>query len=331
MRVHEIIHELRKQHPPSAVPSKTWLYELRRTIQHPHVAKSSPKGDGRGRKRVIKPSQKRTLERLLRYNHRPGRAYTCRRLAAELGVTCSVPTVWRAIKTIPGAKARRPRKAILLNERQKRRRRQFARLALKQDIAKFWLQTTYVDEKKFKTSGPDSLPRVFTMGKKRVTRTTPEHSSSGVMVWMGLGPDGIIGPHRCNGTLTGPAYLAILQKYLGDMSPYLFQDRAAAHKAKANLQWLAEQGVTEVQDDLCTAPKLVELNIIENMWGIFQARLYKNNPPFRTPDQLYRDIEKLAREMNETGEARQRYVAMASSIHRRARAVLAAGGGEASK
>lgn len=268
----------------------------------------------------------KTLVRFIRINHREGRQLSLTQIHQELGLTCSIQTLRRAVKRIPGAVARKPLKALHLSEAQKTKRRKFVKIALRDLEPEFWKGVVFADEKKFSLSGPDSRPPVWTMGGRRAIHRRHPCTRIGVMVWMGFGPEGIIGPEWVRQTVKKETYIEILKKYRGDLSPVFMDDGAAAHRAKLVKKYCLKCRIQRVCDVVCDAPKLVEVNVIENLWSILQRRLFQSGTIFETPDALFLGIQEVVNRMKALEQDKELYETLTDAIPKRLKRIKAVRG-----
>lgn len=282
-------------------------------------------------RKVIKEDKRKELVRLLRYNHRIGRQHTPKQFIQQLEVKCCEKTMRRAIKSVPGAVARKPLQVLQLTPPQKTKRLRFAKKALKDQNPRFWKRVVFADEKKFSLSGPDSSPPVWTLRERRAIRLRHPCTRLGVMVWMAIGPEGIIGPEWVRKTVTAVSYEAILEKYRSQLSRVFMDDAAAAHRADLVRQFFSKYRIRRVCDVVFNAPKLVEINIIENLWSVIQRRLFQSGMVFETPEALFLGIQRVVDAMRLEKEDRQLYQTYTDAIPKRLKQIKANRGGMITK
>jgi hypothetical protein len=176
---------------------------------------------------------------------------------------------------------------------------------------------TFVDEKKFSASGPDSPQKIWCLAGHEPVR--PMHSSSrvGVMVWMGIGPNGIVGPVRIEGTLTGSRYLKLIESVDKELTNRILDDWATSHSTTEVLTYMDSARIENVRFSACVPPKLVELNIQEQIWSNVEYRVWQGNPSFSTVNQLWERIVKVCDEVRREGADRRWYQALVQTIPRR--------------
>lgn len=304
-------------------PSIEWIKTVRRSPK----GKPASELKKRGRKTILNDKHMKTLTRLLRYNHKEDRWYSPSRMAQELQVECSGRTIRRALHSIPGARARKPRKVLLLNVNQRKKRLAFSKRGKGKSVEEYWRTVTYMDEKKCSLSGPDSEPPVWTLGEKRAERKQHASTRLGVMIWGAIGPEGLLGPKWIEGTLTSKDYINILEEYEEDISERIMDDGAGAHRGRIISEYMEEVGVSRVCDELGDAPKLVEVNIIENVWPMLERRAHKAGRVFESNEELFKALYSVADDMRASGEDVKMYERLTRTIPRRLQAIEAAKGG----
>lgn len=306
-----------------APPSTRWI----RSVRKCPLGTPASERKKLGRKRILSDKNVKSLHRIIRYNHKDGRWLTPTSMRKELGVLCHERTVRRELRRIPGARPRKPQKKLYLSELQKKKRRKFVIKAHNKSLKAYWKTITYIDEKKFSMSGPDSMAPVWTLGKKRVISHQQPNNRQSVFVWAGLGPQGLVGPEWVQKTMKGPEYVKILEKYEAQLQDRIMDDGAGCHIANITRDYLEEAGITRVSDDCGRAPKLVEINKIENVWPMLESRVHRGGAVYREPQQLWEAIEREADKMKASGEDKKLYHNMTNNIPQKLRAIKAAQGG----
>jgi len=102
-----------------------------------------------------------------------------------------------------------------------------------------------------------------------------------VMIWGGVSKRGKTTLHFVSGTINALRYVDILQRHLvgpgSRMFPHGFvlqQDRATPHTAKLTSKWLDQKNIPH----FLTPPNSPDLNPIELIWNIMEARVAKRSP-----------------------------------------------------
>ncbi len=67
------------------------------------------------------------------------------------------------------------------------------------------------------------------------------------------------------------------------------QDNAKPHTAEATISWLKENKIYGCD----WPPYSPDLNLIENLWGIIQDKLYSCNERLRTSEEVWAEIQKI--------------------------------------
>ncbi len=131
---------------------------------------------------------------------------------------------------------------------------------------------------------------------------TIQHGGVSVMFW-GCFSRRAWGPLIvCEGKQKAADYLKLIQDHVepeleASEVPLIFmQDNCSIHKAKTVMDHLAQK---EIQT-LDWPPQSPDLNPIENVWAIIKQKLYQNNRPPATKDELIRQVFEIWESFDET-------------------------------
>jgi len=119
---------------------------------------------------------------------------------------------------------------------------------------------------------------------------TLRFGGSSIMVWGCLKGDGSRKLIRCPHRLDSSAYQRVLQEGLSglhDEESIFMQDGAPCHRSKSTQMYLDRQNICLMVD---WPPLSPDLNIIENVWSILKANVYKHN--CKTLDSLWDALQK---------------------------------------
>jgi hypothetical protein len=261
------------------------------------------------------------LRRAVKDNKLFGQAKTAAQLAASIpGKTVSKSTIIRELHSWPDIKRVKPRKSLYLTSEQIANR-YLASQTLKDLPKAFWKTVTFMDEKKFSASGPDSVQRIWSLAGHEPLRATHTSSRLGVMVWMAIGPHGLLGPFRINGSLTGVSYARLLKRYAYQLSLRAYDDWATCHSTNEVLRFFENQGIEHIRFSQLIPAKLVELNIQEQVWSYIVRLVYEGNPCFRNAGELWSRIVLVCNQVRATGKDKEWFDSLAATIPERMRSI----------
>jgi hypothetical protein len=183
-----------------------------------------------------------------------------------------------------------------------------------------------MDEKKFSASGPDSVQPIWAIKGHEPSRFTHTCSRVGVMVWMGIGPNGFIGPRRIQGTLNSTRYTQLLKTVAPQLSNRGLDDTATCHSTDEAVQFWQDEGIENVRYSEQVPPKLVELNVQEQVWANIERRVWACNPAFPNANALWARICEVCDEAHANGEDKAWFASLTASIPRRMEAICKAKG-----
>jgi hypothetical protein len=141
------------------------------------------------------------------------------------------------------------------------------------------------------------------------------------MVWMAIGPYGLIGPIRINGSLTGKAYTTLLESVADKLSLRAFDDWATCHSTNAPLLFLQNKGIEHVRYSERIPAKLIEVNVQEQVWSCVQRLVYDGNPCFANANALWSRIVFICDQLRANGQDVKWYRALVATIPKRLRLV----------
>jgi hypothetical protein len=274
-----------------------------------------------GVKKILSVRQISWLRRQIKLNQNPGEAKDAKQLADSMpGRKVSSNTIIREIRSWPDILRIKPRKALYLRPMNVKARYKGARRLCTVPAA-FWSTVDYLDEKKWSASGPDSPQPIWCLKNREPQRAIHTSSRVGVMVWMGIGPDGLLGPYRIAGAINGASYTKILEEHEVHFGQRLYDDWATAHSTNKALKFLDLRGIENIRFSLCIPAKLTEVNIMEQVWAFFQRLVYKGNPAFPNANTLWNRIASIASEVKAAGQDKEWYKRLAATVPDRMKAI----------
>lgn len=175
----------------------------------------------------------------------------------------------------------------------KRRRLAWAR-AHKSWTAAKWNKVLWSDESYFRVVLGSTGPRVL---RTREEANNPEcfrrcvQKPGSICVWGCFASKGVGPLHVVNGTVTGEAYVNILQQHLPTARRTLFhnkgyvfqQDNARPHTARVTSAWIRRQRL-RVLPWPASSP---DLNPIENLWRYLKRRVNRRRPRTQNDLRMY--------------------------------------------
>lgn len=236
-------------------------------------------------------------------------------------------TIRRALAS-HGLKNRRPYKGLMLTQRRRGGRLNWARLHLRW-TRRQWGSVLFSDESKFNVSFADGRMRVWrSRGTRFDDRCVTEYDRWGggsVHVWGGITAFEKTDLVVLIGNVTAQTYIndvlrPVVVPFMGrHLRRGLFQqDNARAHTARATMQFLNQNGIN-VLDWPSFSP---DLSPIEHLWDELGRTVRKRNPPPQNVQQLR---QALIAEWNNLPQ--QKVLTLIQSMRRRIQACINANGG----
>ena len=265
---------------------------------------------------------KRYLNRLIRVHG----IRTTSKLHAEVQQhthTLSKRSVLRALQSMKTLQFKRPQRRCLLTVVLRRRRVQWVRDCLDENIN--WRQALFADEKVWYIDGPDRRAQVWQDVRdppQIIPRTGARNQS--VRVWGAVSVDFVPDLICLPATFNSTAYCDVLAKVMVTQQVkqqhILFHDRHPVHTSAQTERWLRENGIRVT----LLPAKTADITPIENLWAYLSRKVFPQNKIYNSVDTLLQAIRAAWREV-QVNEALR--VALADSMPHRLDEVLAAGGG----
>jgi len=237
--------------------------------------------NGRGRKPILSPREKRIVLREVQSNRRVSALELKSNVKEYFGKDCSSQTIRNAVHE-QGFKGRVARPKPFLSRRNKVKRLKFAKQHVNEPES-FWNSILWSDESKFKVFASDGRQMVWRKPheafNKHCLNPTIKYGGGSVMVWGCMSSAGVGKLHFINGIMDRFMYRDILNANLyqsaaklGIVDNFLFQqDNDPKHTSKLIHEYLTENGIQRLQ----TPPQSPDLNPIEHLWSEIKSRLKK--------------------------------------------------------
>lgn len=225
---------------------------------------------------------------------------TCRTLAGETGVTCSIRTVQRFLKNQSNFKRMKIKRRPVLNKTHIVNRLDFARQHM--HWTKEWKYILFSDEKRFCLDGPDAYSYYYhNLNMPELNQMKRQQGGGGVMIWGVISAFGKCKFTFVEGSLNAEAYVKLLNdqflpffKSLRRRNLTFQQDNARPHTAHRTIEWFNSKKIN-VMPWPARSP---DLNIIENLWSTLSRVVYANGKQFDTISDLKTAILKATSELD---------------------------------
>ena len=237
----------------------------------------------KGKKPALTPREKRLLAKKASNSFK-----TCRSIAAEIGVKCSLRTVQRFIKSNPNLERKKIKRRPVLNKTHITNRLNFAKSHM--HWTKEWRTVLFSDEKRFCLDGPDAYSYYFhNLKMPELNQMRRQQGGGGVMLWGVITSYGKSKFTIVEGTLNSASYLKLLNdeflpfyKQLRRRNLTFQQDNARPHTAKDTIAWFESKKIKVMQ----WPARSPDLNIIENLWSTLSRIVYANGKQFNNISEL---------------------------------------------
>lgn len=234
-----------------------------------------------GRKRLLTVRESREIVKKAQKNSKISARDLATHIASSFGKTVTPQTVRNRLHEA-GYRGRAARKKPFINERNRKKRLEFARRYVNKPLL-FWKNVLFSDESKYNIFGSDG--RRFVWRKKgkafeaKNLQPTVKHGGGNVMVWGCMSASGVGELAIIDGIMNAERYVDVLRgnlrksvQKLGIEGNYLFQqDNDPKHTANKTKEWL----LYNVRQMLPTPPQSPDLNPIENLWALLELKIRK--------------------------------------------------------
>lgn len=234
----------------------------------------------RGRKRSVTTRESRDIVRIAAKNPKMSARQLVEHIATQYNKTVTPQTVRNRLHEA-GYKGRVVRKKPFINEKNRKKRLQFARDHVNKPLS-FWKNVLFSDESKFNIFGSDGRKFVWRQKSRafepKNLQPTVKHGGGNVMVWGSMSASGV-GELVIDGIMNAEKYVNVLRgnlkksvRKLGIEQSYMFQqDNDPKHTAKKTKEWL----LYNTRKMFPTPPQSPDVNPIENLWATLESKLRK--------------------------------------------------------
>lgn len=286
---------------------------------------------------VLTPMMKLKLERMIRDRAAASPRKTVKKLRSK-GQRISRTSIQRFLKTQPWGTPFKRKYKCYIDQSQRRARLTWAKANKKKGMA-HWKRMIFSDEKRFHLNPRlnHQNDRVYTSDPESIPAKELKQADSFWMVWGAVSYTGRTDLHFLpqKQTVTGAYYREkIIRKVLmpalmknGKLAEsssargrLIFQqDKATAHTAMGTQRLLREELPCSFLDKNSWAAKLVDINIMEKVWGIMDTKMLDEK--FTTMAQLRRVVTKVWNHVSQ-GSIQSLY----KSVPSRVKAIISCGG-----
>ncbi len=230
------------------------------------------KKSGRKRKTTIQE------DRLIRREAVKDPKTSSRKINESLNLCVSNRTIRRRLKSF-GLQSFICKKKPLLRKVNIQKRLAFAKQYVNMPID-YWKRVVWTDESKFEIKNTKRRDRVWCESSQRLqiryTQPTVKHGGGNIMVWGAFSFNGVGNLAKIDEKLTGLGYVDLLKENLKPslrkmrLRRYVFvQDNDPKHTSKVASAFFQQQYI----EKLDWPPQSPDLNPIENLWAILDAKI----------------------------------------------------------
>lgn len=234
-----------------------------------------------GRPSLLCTREKSKIIRKVKKNPRLSAPKLVSELLGESSKNVSAETVRRVLRQA-GYNGRVARKKPFINEKNRNKRKTFARELISKDET-WWKDVIFADESKFNLYNSDGRTMVWRKANKEFnfenTRGTVKHGGGSVMVWGCISSYGVGNLVFIDGIMDKNHYLNILKNNLIQSAEKMglnntfkfYQDSDSKHKSRIVQEFLLYRCPKILQ----SPPQSPDLNPIENLWDELDRKIRK--------------------------------------------------------
>ena len=262
--------------------SKTAVHYTKQKHKRFGTTKLQP---GRGRKRLSSKRDDRSLIRSCLQNRRFTSSDLQKDWESTSNLVCSSRTIRNRLREA-GIKSYRAKKKPFINERQRNKRLEFARMH-KDWKAEDWAKVIFSDESNFQLLPTPGRLMVWRKPgeayKPECLAPTVKHGGGSVMIWGCFSMAGTGRIRLCEGRMNQKTYKEVLEedllpsakKLYPDNNDWIFQqDNAPCHTAKSVTTWMEKMNIRTMS----WPAQSPDLNPIENLWNNIKEKMREHKP-----------------------------------------------------